>query len=175
MINKLRLRSCNLKLFIAVCCLFLTTTTLAREDAHTKDASTKACLAISSAVLKSLPDGPGALLEGSLMFAQSNSSCPCYSFDKLMSIKWDRCTMASQGFPRMLRRVVGNPPNHEIWTINLHKLSASCTCQWTPAGLCTGKGKRGSEIYHEGMSDSEWTACTNIIKKVAETQGLPCE
>ena len=113
MINKLRLRSCNLKLFIAVCCLFLTTTTLAREDAHTKDASTKACLAISSAVLKSLPDGPGALLEGSLLFAQSKS-CPCYSFEKLMSIKWDRCTMASLGFPRMLRRVVGNPPNHEI-------------------------------------------------------------
>jgi len=176
MINKTHLSSCGL--FITLCCLFFTTTTLAKEDAYTKDnGSINACLAISSpVVLKSPPDGSGALWEVSLMFAQSNSSCPCYSFDKLMSIKWDRCTMASLGFPRMLRRVVGNPPNHEIWTINLHKLRASCECQSKgTTGLCTGKGKRGSETYHEGMSNSDFTACTDIIKKVAEAQGLTCE
>jgi hypothetical protein len=173
MINKILLRSCSL--FIAVCCLFMTTNTLAREDAHPKDASTKACLGISSPVFKSVPDGPGALWEGSLMFAQSNSSCPCYSFDKLMSTKWDRCVMASLGFPRMLRRIVGTPPNHEIWTINLHKLSASCQCLSTPAGLCAGKGEGSSEVYHEDMSNSEWMACTDVIKKVAEAQGLTCK
>ena len=175
MINKLQFRSCGLTLFIAMWCLVFTATTLAREDEHTKDFSINACLAISSrTVHKSLTEGSGALWEGTLMFAQSSSSCPCYSFDKLMSTKWDRCIMASLGFPRMLRRLVGNPPNHEIWTINLHKLRASCECQSTPAGLCTGKG-RGSEIYHEGMSHSDWTACTDIIKKVAEAQGLTCE
>jgi hypothetical protein len=175
MINKIHLRSCGL--FITLCCLFFTTTTLAKEDAYTKDnASINACLAISSpVVLKPLPDGSGALWEGSLVFAQDNSSCPCYSLDKLMSTKWDRCIMASLGFPRMLRRLVGNPPNHEIWTINLHKLRASCECQSTPAELCTGKGTEGSETYHEGMSNSDFTACTDIIKKVAEAQGLTCE
>ena len=98
MTNKIHLRSCNL--FITLCCLFFTTTTLAKEDAYTKDnAPINACLAISSpVVLKSLPDGSAALWEVSLIFAQSNSSCPCYSFEKLMSIKWDRCIIASLGF-----------------------------------------------------------------------------
>jgi hypothetical protein len=174
MINKTLLRSFGL--FITLCCIFFTTTTLAREDAHTQDASINTCLVISSpVVLKSLADGASPPWEVSLMFAQSNSSCPCYSFDKLMSTKWDRCIMASLGFPRMLRRLVGTPPNHEIWTINLHKLRASCECQSTATGLCTGKGKRGSETYHEGMSNSDFTACTDIIKKVAEAQGLTCE
>jgi hypothetical protein len=93
----------------------------------------------------------------------------------LMAAKWDRCVMSSLGFPRMLRRVVGSPPNHEIWTINLHKLSASCECQGTPSGLCTGKGDRHSDVYHEDMPNAEWTACTEIIKKVAEAQGLSCK
>jgi hypothetical protein len=109
------------------------------------------------------------------VFAQSNSSCPCFSLSKLMSTKWDRCIMSSLGFPRMLRRVVGNPPNHEIWTINLNKLAASCECQGTPSGLCTGKGERGSEIYHSDMSNSEWMACTDIVKKAADAQGLTCK
>jgi hypothetical protein len=174
MINKLR--SCALMLFIAVCSLVFTTVTIASEDINTEYFSINACLYTSSrTVLKSPPVGSGDHLEGALMFAQSNSSCPCFSLSKLMSTKWDRCIMASLGFPRMLRRLVGNPPNHEIWTINLNKLRASCECQGTPAGLCTGKGERGSEIYHEGMANSEWMTCTDIIKTVAEVQGLTCE
>jgi hypothetical protein len=175
MLNKRHLRSSGLTLFIAIFFLVFTTATIAREDIHTKDFSIKACLGTSShTVLTSLPAESGPHWEGSLIFAQSNSFCPCFSLSKLMSTKWDRCTMASLGFPRLLRRLVGNPPT-EIWTINLNKLRASCECQWTPSGLCTGKGKRGSEIYHEGMSNSEWMACTDIIKEVAEAQGLTCE
>jgi len=83
--------------------------------------------------------------------------------------------MSSLGFPRMLRRLVGNPPNHEIWTINLHQLRASCECQGMPSGLCTGKGESRSKVYHEDMSNSEWIECTDIIKKVAEAQGLTCK
>jgi hypothetical protein len=126
-------------------------------------------------VIKSPPVGSSDHLEGALTFFQGNSSCPCFSLSKLMSTKWDRCIMASLGFPRMLRRLVGNPPNHQIWTINLNKLRTSCECQGTPAGLCTGKGERGSGIYHEDMSNSEWMACTDIIKTVAEAQGLICD
>jgi hypothetical protein len=163
-------------LFIAVSSLVFTSVTIASEDIHTEYFSINTCLDTSSrTVLKSPPSGSGDHLEGALMLAQSNSSCPCFSLSKLMSIKWDRCIMASLGFPRMLRRLVGNPPNHEIWTINLNKLRASCECQGTPAGLCTGKSERGSEIYHEDMSNSEWMACTDIIKTVAEAQGLTCE
>jgi hypothetical protein len=177
MINKLRLRSCGLALFMALCFLVFTTATIATEDIHIiEDFSISTCLVTSSrAALKSSPVGSGRNGEGGLVFAQSNSSCPCYSFEKLMSTKWDRCIMASLGFPRMLRRIVGSPPNHEIWTINLHKLSASCECQGTPSSLCTGKAERSSEVYREGMSNSEWIACTDIIKKVAEAQGLICK
>jgi hypothetical protein len=176
MINKLHLRSCGLILFIAVCFPVFTTITIASEDINTKYFSINACGDTSSrTMLKSPPVGSGGHWEGAVMFAQSNSSCPCFLFSKLMSTKWDRCIMASLGFPRMLRRLVGSPPNHEIWTINLHKLSASCECQGTPSGLCTGKGERSSEVYHEEMSNSEWMACTEIIKKVAEAQGLTCK
>lgn len=130
MINKFHLRSCGLTLFIAVCFLVFTTATVAREDINTKNFSMNTCLGTSShTVLKSPPVGSGRNGEGGLVFAQSNSSCPCFSLSKLMSTKWDRCIMSSLGFPRMLRRIVGNPPNHEIWTINLNKLAASCECQ----------------------------------------------
>jgi hypothetical protein len=175
MINKSK--SCALMLFIAVCSLVFTTVTTASEDMNTDHLSINTtCLDTSSrTVFNSPPVESGDHLEGALMFAQSNSSCPCFSLSKMTSTKWDRCIMASLGFPRMLRRLVGNPPNHEIWTINLHKLRASCECQGTPAGLCTGKGERGSEVYHEDMSNSEWMACTEIIKTVAEAQGLTCE
>ena len=176
MISKLHLKSCGLTLFIAVCFLVFTTSTIAREDIHTKDFSVNACLGtFSRTALKSLPVGSGRNGEGGLVFAQSNSSCPCFSLAKLMSTKWDRCVMSSLGFPRLLRRIVGNPPNHEIWTINLNKLAASCECEGTPSGLCTGKGERGSEIYHSDMSNSEWMACTDIVKKAAEAQGLTCK
>jgi hypothetical protein len=175
MINKLHLRSCGLTLFIAVYFPVFTTVTIASEDINTKDFSISACVDTSSrTVPKSPPVGSGGHWEGAVMFAQNNSSCPCFSLSKLISTKWDRCTMASLGFPRLLRRLVGNPPT-EIWTINLNKLRASCECESTPAGLCTGKGERGSETYHEDMSNSEWMACTDIIKKVAEAQGLTCE
>lgn len=176
MINKLHLWSCGLTLLMTLCFLVFTTATIAEEDII-EDFSRSACLVTSSsAALKSSQGGSSRNGESRLVFAQSNATCPCYSFGKLMSTKWDRCIMASLGFPRMLRRIVGNPPNHEIWTINLHKLSASCQCQGTPAGLCTtGKGERSSEVYHEGMSSSEWIACTDIIKKVAEAQGLICK
>ena len=176
MISKLHLKSCGLTLFIAVCFLVFTTSTIAREDIHTKDFSVNACLGTSSrTALKALPVGSGRNGEGGLVFAQSNSSCPCFSLAKLMSTKWDRCVMSSLGFPRMLRRLVGNPPNHEIWTINLHQLRASCECQGMPSGLCTGKGESRSKVYHEDMSNSEWIECTDIIKKVAEAQGLTCK
>jgi hypothetical protein len=175
MINKLHLWSCGPTLLMALCFLVFTTATIA-EEVIIEDFSTNACLVTSSsAALKSPAVGSGHNREGGAVFAQSNSSYPCYSFEKLMSTKWDRCVMASLGFPRMLRRIVGNPPNHEIWTINLHKLSASCQCQGTPAGLCTGKGDRSSEVHHEAMSSSEWIACTDVIKKVAEAQGLICK
>ena len=176
MINKVHV---GVTLLVAVCCLIFTTNTLIAGEALTKeDVSINACQKISSRTApKSLAAGSGALWEDSLLFAQGNSPCPCFTFEKLMSVKWDRCTMASLGFPRMLRRIVGNPPNHEIWTVNLHKLSASCHCHYTPAGLCTGtgRGKQGSEIYHEGMSNSKWMTCTSIIKEVAEAQALTCE
>jgi hypothetical protein len=169
------LKSCGLTLFTAACFLVFPTVAIAKEDIHTKDFSVNACPGTSSRMaLKSPPVGSGHRKDGAV-FAQSNSSCPCYSFEELMSTKWDRCVMASLGFPRMLRRIVGTPPNHEIWTINLHKLSASCQCLSTPAGLCAGKGEGSSEVYHEDMSNSEWMACTDVIKKVAEAQGLTCK
>jgi hypothetical protein len=175
MINKSK--SCALMLFIAVFSLVFTTVTTASEDMNTDHLSVNTtCLDTSSRTVFNWPPvESGDHLKGALMFAQSKSSCPCFSLSKMTSTKWDRCVMASLGFPRMLRRLVGKPPNHEIWTINLHKLSASCECQGTPAGLCTGKGEGSSEVYHEDMSNSEWMACTDVIKKVAEAQGLTCK
>ena len=177
MINELHLRLCGLIVFVAVCFLVFTTATTAKEDIHIiKDLSISACLDTSSpAALKSPPVGSGRHRESAWVFAQSNAPCPCFSLSKLMSTKWDRCVMSSLGSPRMLRRLVGNPPNHEIWTINLHQLRASCECQGMPSGLCTGKGESRSKVYHEDMSNSEWIECTDIIKKVAEAQGLTCK
>jgi hypothetical protein len=82
--------------------------------------------------------------------------------------------MASLGYPRLLRRLVGDPPT-EIWTVQINKAYASCECQATPSGLCAGKGEPGSEIYRSDMSNSEWEACADIIRKVADAQGLPCK
>jgi hypothetical protein len=109
------------------------------------------------------------------MFTQSISSCPCFSLASLMSTTWSRCIARSgEGYPRLLRRLVGDPPT-EIWTVQINKLRASCECQSTPSGLCAGKGERSSEIFHSDMSNSEWEACADIIKKVADAQGLPCK
>ena len=174
MINKLR--SCALMLFIAVCFLVFTTATIAIEDIHTKDFSINAGLGTSSRpVLQSSPVGSGRHWEDALMFTQSISSCPCFSLTSLMSTTWSRCIARSgEGYPRLLRRLVGDPPT-EIWTVQINKLAASCECQSTPSGLCAGKGERGSEIYRSDMSNSEWEACADIIKKVADAQGLPCK
>jgi hypothetical protein len=169
------LRSCALMLLIAVGFLVFATATTAKEDTHIEDLSISACLSTPSRpVLKSPPVRSGRNGEDGLVFAQSNSSCPCYSFENLMSTKWDRCIMASLGYPRLLRRLVGDPPT-EIWTVQINKLAASCECQSTPSGLCAGKGERGSEIYRSDMSNSEWEACADIIRKVADAQGLPCK
>jgi hypothetical protein len=169
MINKLR--SCTLMLFIAVCLLVFTTATIAREDINTEYFSINACLGTSSRpVLKSPPVGSGRHSEGALMFTQSISSCPCFSLASLMSTTWSRCIARSgEGYPRLLRRLVGDAPT-EIWTVQINKLRASCECQSTPSGLCAGKGERGSEIYHSDMPNSEWEACADIIKKVADAR-----
>ncbi|HXV83942.1 MAG TPA: hypothetical protein VEG60_29155, partial [Candidatus Binatia bacterium] len=91
MINKLHLNSCGLTLFIAVYSPVFTTVTIASEDISTKDFSINACVDTSSrTVPKSPPVGSGGHWEGAVMFAQSNSSCPCFSLSKLMSTKWDR-------------------------------------------------------------------------------------
>lgn len=174
MINKLR--SCALILFIAVCFLVFTTATIASEDINAEYFSTNACLGTSSRpVLQSPPVGSGRHWEGALMFTQSISSCPCFLLASLMSTTWSRCIARSgEGYPRLLRRLVGDPPT-EIWTVQINKLAASCECQSTPSGLCAGKGERGSEIYRSDMSNSEWEACADIIKKVADAQGLPCK
>jgi hypothetical protein len=174
MINKLR--SCALMLFIAVCFLVFTTATIASEDVKAEYFSTNACLVTSSLpVLKSPPVGSSRHWEGALMFTQSISSCPCFSLASLMSTTWSRCIARSgEGYPRLLRRLVGDPPT-EIWTVQINKLAASCECQSTPSGLCAGKGERGSEIYRSDMSNSEWEACADIIKKVADAQGLLCK
>ena len=174
MINKLR--SCALMLFIAVCFLVFTTARIASEDINAEYFSPNACLGTSSRpVLQSPPVGSGRHWEGALMFTQSISSCPCFSLASLMSTTWSRCIARSgEGYPRLLRRLVGDPPT-EIWTVQINKLRASCECQSTPSGLCTGKGERGSEIHHSDMSNSEWEACADIIKKVADVQGLPCK
>ena len=174
MINKLR--SCALTLFITLCFLDFTTATVAIEDIHTKDFSLNACLGTSSrTVFESPPVGSDRHWGGTLVFAQSNSSCPCFSLTSLMSTTWNRCIARSgEGYPRLLRRLVGDPPT-EIWTVQINKLRASCECQSTPSGLCTGKGERGSEIHHSDMSNSEWEACADIIKRVADAQGLPCK
>ena len=183
MINKLR--SCALTLFITVF-LVVTTDTVAIEDIHTKDFSLNACLGTSSrTVFESPPVGSNRHWGGTLVFAQSNSSCPCFSLTSLMSTTWNRCIARSgEGYPRLLRRLVGDPPT-EIWTVQINKLRASCECQSTPSGLCIGKGERGypsvrahccsSEIHHSEMSNSEWEACADIIKRVADAQGLPCK
>ena len=174
MINKLR--SCALMLFIAVCFLVFTTATMASEDINAEYFSTNACVGTSSRpVLQSPPVGSGRNGESGLVFAQSNSSCPCFSLTSLMSTTWNRCIARSgEGYPRLLRRLVGDPPT-EIWTVQINKLAASCECQSTPSGLCAGKGERGSEIYRSDMSNSEWEACAVIIKKVVDAQGLPCK
>jgi hypothetical protein len=172
MINK----SCGLTLFIALYFLVFPTATVAIENTHTKDFSINACLGTSSrTMLKSPSVGSGRHWGGTLMFAQSNSSCPCFSLSQLMSTTWNRCIARSgEGYPRLLRRIVGDLPT-EIWTVQINKLRASCECQSTPSGLCAGKGERGSEIYHSDMSTSEWEACADIIKKVANAQGIPCK
>ena len=172
MINKLR--SCALTLFIAVSFLVFTTATLAIEDIQTKDFSINGCLGTSSRTVRHLSDR-AVIGEGTLVFAQSNSSCPCFSLTSLMSTTWNRCIARSgEGYPRLLRRLVGDPPT-EIWTVQINKLAASCECQSTPSGLCAAKGERGSEIYRSDMSNSEWEACADIIKKVVDAQGLPCK
>jgi hypothetical protein len=160
MINKTH----GLTLFIAVCFLAFATDTIAREDTNTKDFSIKACLGTSSqAAVKSPPVGSNRHRAGALIFAQSGSTCPCFSLSRLMSTKWDRCIMASLGFPRMLRRVVGKPPNHEVWTTNLNKLRASCECQGTPAGLCTGKGEQARKyIMKTCRTRNGWHVLTSL-------------
>ena len=174
MINKLR--SCALTLFITGWLQVFTTAAGAIEDIHTKDFSLDACVDTSSPkVFESPPVESDRHRGGTLVFAQSNSSCPCFSLTSLMSTTWNRCIARSgEGYPRLLRRLVGNPPT-QIWTVQINKLRASCECQSTPSGLCTGKGERGSEIHHSGMSNSAWEACADIIKRVVEAQGLPCE
>jgi hypothetical protein len=174
MINKLS--SCALMLFIAVCFLVFTTVTIASEDINAEYFSTNACLGTSSRpVLQSPPVGSSHHWEGALMLTQSISSCPCFSLTALMSTTWSRCIARSgEGYPRLLRRLVGDPPT-EIWTVQINKLAASCECQSTPSGLCAGKGERSSEIYRSDMSNSEWEACADIIKKVAEAQRIPCK
>ena len=147
MINKLR--SCALMLFITVSFLVFTTATVAIEDTHTKEFSLNACLGTASrTVFESPPVGSDLHWGGTLVFAQSNSSCPCFSLTSLMSTTWNRCVARSgEGYPRLLRRLVGDPPS-EIWTVQINKLRASCECQSTPSGFCTGKGERDSEIHH---------------------------
>jgi hypothetical protein len=171
-----KLRSCALMLFIAACSLVFTTATIASEDINAEYFATNACLGTSSRpVLQSSRVGSGRHSEGALMFAQSISSCPCFSLASLMSTTWSRCIPRSgEGYPRLLRRLVGDPPT-EIWTVQINKLAASCECQSTPSGLCAGKSERGSDIYRSEMSNSEWDACADIIKRVAEAQGLPCK
>ena len=174
MINKLK--SCALRLLIAVCSLVFTTVPIASEDINTEYFSINACLRTSSGpVLKSSPVGSGRHWDGAVMFAQSTSSCPCFSLASLMSTTWNRCIARSgQGYPRLLRRLVGNPPT-EIWTVQINKAYASCECQATPSGICAGKGTLKSDIYHSDMADPEWEACADIIKKVVEAQRLTCE
>ena len=174
MINELR--SCALMLFIAVCFLVFTTATIASEDINAEYFSTNACLGTSSRpVLKSSPDGYGRHWEAAQIFAQSGSSCPCFSLTSLMSTAWNRCIARSgEGYPRLLRRLVGDPPT-EISTVQINKAYASCECQSTPSGICAGKGNLRSDIYHSDMADPEWEACADIIKRVVEAQGLTCK
>jgi hypothetical protein len=174
MINKLR--SCALTPFVTVCVLVVTTATVAIEDIHTKDFSLNACPGTSSrTALISTPVGSDRHGDGSVMFTQSNSSCPCFSLASLMSTIWNRCTARSgEGWPRLLRRIVGDPAS-EIWIVQINKAYASCECQSTPSGICAGKGNLRSDIYHSGMADSEWAACADILTKVVEAQGLTCK
>ncbi len=162
-------------LLIAACLLACTTATLALGDIIDQDFAINASLSTDLRKgLKSPSTGSGRQWDPPVILTQSISSCPCFSLTTLLSTTWIRCIESSGGYPRLLRRHVGDPVT-DIWTVQINKLEASCECQSTPSGVCAGKGDRNSDIYHSDMADPEMRACVNIIQKVAEEQELSCE
>ncbi len=163
-------------LLIAACLLAFTTAAPAFGDIIDQDFAITARLSTySHKELRSPTIESGRQWERPVILTQNKSFCPCFSLTALMSTTWNRCTeKTGEEWPVILRRLVGNSPT-EIWTISLERIGPSCECQSTPSGLCTGKGKRDSEIYHSEMSNSEWTACVDILQQVVEEQELSCE
>ncbi len=163
-------------LLIAACLLVFTTATPALGDTIDQDFASNASLSTySHKEFRSPTIGSGRQWEPPVILTQSISSCSCFSLTTLMSTTWNKCVESvSQGHPRLLRRIVGDPVT-EIWRVHINKAYASCECQSTPSGVCAGKGNRNSEIYHSDMADLEMRACIDIIQKVADEQGLPCE
>ncbi len=162
-------------LLIPACLLACTTATLALGDIIDQDFAINASLSTDLGKgLRSPSTGSGRQWERPVILTQSKSSCPCYSLTSLMSKTWNRCIESSGGYPRLLRRHVGDPVT-DIWTVQINKLAASCRCQSTASGVCAGNGPRNSDIYHSDMADPEMRACVDILQKVAEEQELSCE
>ncbi len=162
-------------LLIAACLLAFTTAAPALGDIIDQDFAINASMNTDSRKgLGSPTIGSGRQRERPVILTQSISSCPCYSLTTLLSTTWNRCIESSGGYPRLLRRHVGDPVT-DIWTVQINKLEASCECQSTPSGVCAGKGDRNSDIYHSDMADPEMRACVDILQKVAEEQELSCE
>ncbi len=175
MIKKLHFTSWVITSFIAACLLAFTTATPALGDILDQDFASNASLSTySPKELRSPTIGSGRKWERPVILTQSISSCPCYSLTTLMTTTWDGCIESSGGYPRLLRRHVGDPVT-DVWTVQINKLVASCRCQSTASGVCAGNGPRNSDIYHSDMADPEMRACVDIIQKVAEAQELFCE
>ena len=175
MIKKLHFTSWIFTSFIAACLLAFTTATPALGDIIDQDFAINASFSTySRKELRSPTIGSGRQWERPVILTQSISSCPCFSLTSLMSTTWNRCIESSGGYPRLLRRHVGDPVT-DIWTVQINKLEASCECQSTPSGVYAGKGDQNSDIYHSDMADPEMRACVDILQKVAEEQELSCE
>ena len=175
MIKKLHFTSWIFTSFIAACLLAFTTATPALGDILDQDSAIIASLSTDSRKqLRSPTIGSSRQWDPPVILTQSISSCPCFSLTTLLSTTWIRCIESSGGYPRLLRRHVGDPVT-DIWTVQINKLYASCQCQSTASVVCAGKGPRNSDIYREDMAVPEMRACVDIIQKVAEEQDLSCE
>ena len=175
MMKKFHLTSWVITSFIAACLQVFLTATPALGDILDQDSAIIASLSTESRKqLRSPTIGSSRQRDSPVILTQSISSCPCFSLTTLLSTTWIRCIESSGGYPRLLRRHVGDPVT-DIWTVQINKLEASCECQSTPSGVCAGKGDRNSDIYHSDMADPEMRACVDILQKVAEEQELSCE